>query len=387
MITYALRSMDRAKRETQARKEAAKIKPGQMPKGETVAVRPKPNAKQVRTANAFVQPTKSNGALDLRHANKKMPEGGRFLDMTHLVLGHYARWPNKWVLDLAAIYTALTHFTDEEGKPVFNAIPHWLVVGPHGSGKTRSAKVMRAMMREPTGIAVRYTMPGVRNALNSHKVPILDELQRYFVTGRGYQDLQAIIAGSYSDDSTTLDGQGNGPNDRDAYGPMVLMGQPRLLTHTGDSLDDLLERSIVVPWEKSFDEIPELDDEFAEITQGIKNLLSVWGASERPIPSQQNKKPKLWPIPSPYIEGTGYLYETVPSVLQARAAEISKAPLAVADRAVRPQVVEENGHDIRWSLRAREAIVQVLRGHGNDPSSLADDLEARLKAMGLNIAA
>ena len=348
------------------------VKPGQTPSGPTVSVRPKPTTKELRTANAFTMPAKSSGALDLRHANKHMPEGARFLDITHLILGHYARFPNRWVQDLATIYTALTHFTDDEGAPVFSAIPHWLIVGSHGSGKTRAAKVMRAMMREPTGIAVRYTMPGVRNALNNHQVPFLDELQRYFVTGRSYQDLQAIIAGSYSEESTTLDGIGGGPNDRDAYGPMVLIGQPRLITNTGDTLDDLLERSIVVPWEKSYDDIPELDDEFHNLTDGVRNLLSLWGAAERPIPNQQNKTPKLWPI------------HGVPAELQARAAEIAKAPLAVADRAVNPEIVQQNGNDIRWALRAREAIVKVFKGHGNDPSTLADDIESKLKSMGLS---
>lgn len=342
-------------------------------KAEKPGVQPRPTGKQLATANAFTMAPREDGSLDLRHASKSEPEGGRFLDMTRIILGGYARWPSAWSLNLAAIYVALTHFVDDDGEPLFDAIPHWLIVGPKGSGKTQGMKVMRALMRDTTIIATNYTMAGIRDALHAGKVPFLDELHKAFgVSGRANNPVKSIILGSYSAESGSLDGIG-GYNPREAFGPMVLAAQPKLLTHLGEELDDLFERSVIVEWRKSFEDIPPLDDQFRELTSGVRMLLEVWGASERPIPTSGNPKPKLRNM------------HGIPDELKARAAEITDPLLAVADRAVDPAVVEENGNDIRWALIAREAVLAAFRGHGSNPSGIADDIEAKMKGMGLSI--
>jgi hypothetical protein len=331
--------------------------------------------KQIQVANSLTIPTRPNGGLDLRHANKREPNGAQFLFITRAILDNWVRWPNQWSLNLATIYVALTHFVNDEGEPLVTAIPHWLFIGEHGSGKTHTMKVMRALVRDPTGIAISYTMPGVRDALHNHMVPFLDELHRTFTSGRANEPVQRIVAGSYSAESSTLDGIGGGPNDREAFGPMILGAQPKILKFTSDLLDDLWERSIVVEWEKSYDDVPPLDENFRAMAETFRNVLSIWGQSQAPRPTKQNKNPKLWAIHS------------MPDELAARPAEIANPLLAVADRAQDPMLADNDpsGYDYRWALIARESVVQALKGHGNDPSTVADEVKAQLEAMGLKI--
>jgi hypothetical protein len=357
-----------------AKRKARPPKAKQLHTTPAPGVRPKPTGKQVQVANAVTIPVRSNGGLDLRHARKDIPNGARYLDLARLFLGNYIRWPDPESLDIAALYVAATHFVDDDGDPLFNAWPRFFLIGRKGSGKTRAMKVMRGLTREPTIVAWRYTFPGVRDQLHNHKVPVLDELHHAIGGLRGTKNeaLLSVILGSYSAEGGSLDGIGNA-NERQAFGPMILGAQPQIITQTNDGLTDLFERSFMVTMEKAYENLPEIDDQFAILGENFNNLLDVWAAYERPIPTNLNKKPKLWPIHS------------LPDELTDRAAEISTPLLAVADRAVDPDVVEQNGHDIRWALIAREAVVKVLKGHGNNPSTIVGDIESKLGAMGLDL--
>lgn len=337
--------------------------------------RPKPTKKQLRTANAAATPEarKGNGKLDLRHINKQTPEGARYLDRTRSFLRYYAHWPNEETLTLATLWVAMSHFVDDDGEQLFSAVPHMLLVGKHGTGKTRMMQEMSAVLRNPTALATRYTMPGIRDALHNHYVPVLDELHRTIGgrSGRENNAVQGVIAGAYKSGSGTLDGIG-GMHQQAAFGQILMAAQPQIITNTNDLLDDLLERSIMIETEKSFDEVPPLDENFNVIGKNLHDILEVWGAAERPVPTKQNPKPKLWPV------------HALPGELQARTAEISEPLLAVADRAI-DYMGQTEADQARWAIEGRAAVVKVFKGHGNDPSTLVDDVEARMTAMGMDL--
>lgn len=339
------------------------------------AGRAKPTRKQLQQANAAATPEarKSNGKLDLRHINKQTPEGARYLDRTRSFLRYYAHWPNEETLTLATLWVAMSHFVDDEGDPVFSAVPHFLLVGKHGTGKTRMMQEMQAVLRNPSPISFDYTMRGIRETLHNHSQPILDELHRKIGgrTGTTNSSIQSVIAGSYKSGMGTLDGIG-GLNAQSAFGQILMAAQPRIITNTNDQLDDLFERSILLETEKSFDPVPPLDENFSIIGRNLHDILSVWGAAERPTPTKANPNPRLWPL------------HALPSELTARTAEISEPLLAVADRAIDYTGTTEAGQ-ARWAIDARDAVVKVFKGHGNDPSTLVDDVEARMTAMGMDL--
>jgi hypothetical protein len=367
---------------TDAEKERAGIKVTDNRKintdGTARAGAAKPTRRQVRVVkNLPATPREATARAEVAQVQelpKNILPGARALDATFDFLGHYVDWPDKVKMDngeeisfaqvLATLYVAGTHFRDDDDKPLFAAWARWLLIGPKGSGKNRAMKAMHSLVFQPTPIAFSYTQFGVRDALHNNMTPFLDEYHKKVNTGKANQQTQATVLGSYSDEAGTLDGQG-GYNEKDAFGPMVLAAQPQIVTNTNDMLDDLFERSFIIEIEKSYrEDIPRLDQTFYSISEGLKDLLAMWAAQERPQPSNEDKHPKLWPLYG------------IPKGLEPRQAEISETLLSVADRAMAFE------GDKRWAILARMAITDKFIGHGGTGQQIIKDVRARMVAKG-----
>jgi hypothetical protein len=95
----------------------------------------------------------------------------------------------------------------------------------------------------------------------------------------------------------------------------------------------------------------------------IQQVMGMWSEAARP------NKGLLRPI------------HTMPKALTARDREISSSLLAVADRAVDPKLIDEQGQDLRWAIRGRTAVQNVLLGHGDNGPAIIADINKRLKAL------
>ncbi len=284
------------------------------------------------------------------------------LDNIHRIFGHWGRWAPA-EQDLAALWTASTWFADDNGLLLFPSHPRLFFIADKGSGKTRSMKLVRSMSRNPTGIVkAPVTAPGLREALSAGRTVFLDEVDRQVGSGRGHLDVQSIIS-AYEADTGSLNARG-GLNEQSIYGPMALAAKPRIETSTGEELEDLFERSFILRPEKSHDVIPELDETFRQATADMSAVLEIWGEAARPEPGQQ-----LYPI------------HDIPGRLTARDREISMALLAVADRAVDPKIIAEGGDDLRWAIRARDAVQSILHGYGNDGDAVLDGIASLLDGL------
>jgi hypothetical protein len=307
-------------------------------------------------------------AVNLEGPEHKAPEmnSALLLDNMYKAFNYWGRWKDPNLPVIMTLWAASTWFNDTDGKLLFPAHPRLFFIGEKGSGKTRGMKLIRAMSHQPTGIVkAPVTAPGLRDALDAGNSIILDEVDRQMGAGRSHPDVQAIIS-AYERDTASLNGRG-GYNEQSLFGPMALAAKTRILTSTGGWIDDLFERSFIVETEKYTDQddpIPDLDDAFDEIMGMAQDALGMWGQVVRP------EKGLLRPIHS------------VPKVLTARDREISGALLAVADRAVDPKVIDEHGQDIRWALRGREAVQNVLLGHGENGAEIIADLSKRMKVIG-----
>lgn len=323
-----------------------------------------------------------NGGLDLGRRNDDTIDGARTLDLIASLLKWYGRWPNDESLIIATLFVAALHFVDdsEPGRLVFDAIARLMFIAPKGSGKTRMMRVLRALAHRPTGIIVPpTTAPGLKEALANGKVPFVDELQRIFGRGTANQAIQGLLTGGYTQDSGTLNARG-GENAQNVFGAWVLGARPSIITATRGAgntdedgpLADLFERSFIITPKRSYDKsIPDLDGDFQNLTRVFNELLELWGAQERPVPTDEDDHPKLWPI------------HTMPESLTGRQREISMALCAVADRAVAHDPNDPN--PIRWSIWAREATEKMLVGHGNDGAEILADIERKMKAMGISL--
>src|SRR5208282_5320402 len=111
------------------------------------------------------------------------------------------------------------------------------------------------------------------------------------------------------------------------------------------------------------DPIPDFDDQYDQIMERIPKAMGIWAESIRPVEG------RLRPI------------HDVPKALTSRARQIAGPLLAVADRAVDPELMETQGHDIRWALRGREAVQAALLNHGENGSEILADLSERMKGL------
>jgi hypothetical protein len=306
--------------------------------------------------------------------NAPLTDSALILDIAHTVLTHYARFQSPEHADIATLWLASTWMVDTADRLLFPAHPRLFMIADKGSGKTRIMKITRAMSRNPTGIVkAPVTAPGLKEALDSGMTVFLDEVDRQIGRGMGHLDVQSVIS-AYESDTGSLNARG-GYNEQNLYGPMMLAAKPRIVNGTGGYIEDLFERSFIITpdrWADPNDPIPDLDEMFAEITGKIPTAFKIWAEAVRWQMARDHQK-QLWPI------------HTVPKALTARQREISLALLAVADRAVSPDVLAEHGQDIRWAKRARNAVQKVLLGRAENGPEIMADISKQLRRSGIKL--
>lgn len=331
------------------------------------------------------------GGLDLgRRTDDDRIDGKLLLNLVASILEWWARWPDQESLIAATLFVAMTHFVDDDEKLVFDAAPRFMFIAPKGSGKTRMMRIMRAMTRNPTGILTpTTTAPGLKEALSNHKVPFLDEAQRVFgTTGTAQQAMQGLITGGYTQDTESLNARG-GENSQNVFGAWVLGARPSILAANGRNvgggsdedgpLSDLFERSFRCVPKKSRDAIPDFDSRYRALTSAANVALELWGAQERPVPTDEDAHPTLT-----YIH-------TIPESLTARDREISIALLAVADRALPlnpddPMWADLDDKDpLKWAKLGRRAVEKMLLGHGTNGNEMIAEMRSQMEAAGITL--
>lgn len=322
---------------------------------------------QYRAASTVAVPS---GIRPVRLTPKRpLLNTAKVLDHVRTILSYWARWDNEHQLDAATLWVASTWFTNDDGQLAFAAHPRLFFIAPPGSGKTRAMKLIRSMTRNPTGIVkAPVTAPGVRDALKAGRTVFLDEIDRQMGKGGGHMDIQSLIS-AYEADTGSLNGRG-GYNEEPIFGPMVLGAKPRILTGTGGYLEDLFERSFIMTPSKSGELIPRLDEKFEMATEHMPRVLEIWAEAVR---AENPGVKHLWPI------------HEMPDSLNDRQREISEPLIAVADRAVDPDVLAAEGSDTRWALIGREAVQGMLLGHGSDGADILADITGRLQALGIDL--
>ena len=306
--------------------------------------------------------------------NAPMTDSAMLLDIARTILTHYARFQSPEHADIATLWLASTWMTDASDRLLFAAHPRLFMIADKGSGKTRIMKVVRAMSRNSTGIVkAPVTAPGLKEALDAGMTVFLDEVDRQIGRGMGHLDVQSVIS-AYEADTGSLNARG-GYNEQNLFGPMMLAAKPRIVNGTGGYIEDLFERSFILTpakWTDPNDPIPDLDDLFFKVTGDIPTAFKIWAEAVR-WQLASERKTALWPI------------HTVPKALTARQREISLALLAVADRAVSPEVIAEHGSDTRWAVKGRNAVQKVLLGRAENGPAIMSDIAKQLRRSGVKI--
>lgn len=345
-----------AKKQAQAeaeRREVAKREPH----------KPKVSAARVAPVELETEPDAINSFL--------------LLNAMHAVYRNWARMDKHHSI-IMTLWSASTWFRDPDNVLMFSEHGRPFFIAPPQSGKTRIMKITRALCKDSTDIVkAPVTAPGVRDALEAGRTVFLDEIDRQFRNGLGHPDLQSLVS-AYERGTGSLNGVG-GYNPKNIFGPMVLGAKPRILTATGGWLEDLLERSWVITPEKHadiHDPIPDLDDRFETFTEAFRGVLPMWAEAVRWQQVEEGGSAKILkpvhPIPRQLTT-------------EPRFKEIASPLLAVADRAVDPEYMAENGSDTRWARAARESVQAVLFGHGSDGNEILAGITGKMRDLGVDI--
>lgn len=366
-----------------AERLADKTKNSQMPTGvakpPTVTVSTalvKPTRRQTKVINSVSSQLASGKPDPLVRETRTRINGARVLDMIDKVLDYYARWESDEVRWATAIWIAMTHFTDDEGKLALPAAPIWMAIAPPKCGKSRMLTLIAELARDAQLLAGVITAPVVRNMKDKHMVPIFDEAHRIFKSGLAMQDLQALITSGYTEQAKSGNAKG-GLNLQSNFGPVAMGAQPYIQNSTNaDMLEDVFTRSYIVFPKRSKDKIPQLDETFYQGVEFAQKALAYWGAQN--APEEMGKK--LWPL------------FDVPEELTDRNYEIAVPLLAVADRAedIREEISEDELGDedieqyrYRWASRARRSALEMLTTTGDVKKVMTaiEDMNAKLDEL------
>lgn len=292
------------------------------------------------------------------------------------ILMKYARFRRHEDVIAIALWIAGTWFAEPteqgiiNGQLCFEAYPRLFLIADPGSGKNRVMKIIRKMVRNPTVIGtIKVTSYGVQRALEDGMTVLIDEYHnRVGTQGTRNVDLQDAVR-AYSRDAGSIDGKGGKYNEYDAFGPVVLAAHPEIESgNRREELQDLFDRSIIIRMEKHEDPddvIPDLDEAFEMDCDEIRECMETWAAATYQVMLAGRKSKRYVPI------------HDMPRSLNARQREISMPLCFVADIAIDPKLIEQNGRDTEWAVLVRKALQVVLLGHGGDVTGALGRLAER----------
>jgi hypothetical protein len=230
------------------------------------------------------------------------------------------------------LWAAHAHMRDAEGVLVWDATPRMMFLSSEpGSGKSRALELLGWLCPNTFGLDTEPTAAGLAWSLSAeHATALLDESDLLFGSGKRRESLRAILHAGMYRNGTVLRMRGSKGVRQRVYGPVALAGLDSMKTATGEALNALFSRSIVIKMRKSPDHVPALDAEGRTVAARIRTALAQWAASVRDDLAQA--KPEL------------------PEWLMNRPAECWAPLLAVADAA--------GG---TWPARARAAAEELAR--------------------------
>jgi hypothetical protein len=262
-------------------------------------------------------------------------------------------WEAPEYADLLAAWELQALATEDDGSPIWRALPRLIVAGPYGCGK--SLTLDQIAMATGSRVLVRCTYPGIRDMIGKHrKVVILDDAQMTFGAGRKSEDVRMVI-NAHTKGRAIADGISG---EVDVTGQVAMGGLARMLTgKVSVQIEDTLSRCFVL-WKarkpKGY-HVPEVTDAGeAKVRDEIVPAMREWCATYR----QMLKTRAAWfgegnPTGLPDLGGGGRGND-----------QLARPLLSVCDVAtvlgaghVREDSPEDTSWD--WSERIRKALVFV----------------------------
>jgi Protein of unknown function (DUF3631) len=186
------------------------------------------------------------------------------LSWVHSWLDHYAVWPSQDALTAACLWAAHAACRDSQGTLIFNSTPRLMFLSDEpGSGKSHCLGMLRLLAAAKYGLLTEPTSAAIAHIINDeHETAFIDEADVLFGAGKRKAAIRAILNAGYARDAgSVVHMRGQQVEKLDCFGPVALAGLGSTESATGDSLNPLFDRAIVIRMRKATTRVPSIGDD------------------------------------------------------------------------------------------------------------------------------
>jgi len=246
------------------------------------AVAPAPVAVPVAVpAAAAVVAVPDRGVVATRPSRATV-DGAQVLTYARRFIGEYARLPDA-AADVMALWAAHCHARDGAGTLVFESAPRLMFLSSEpGSGKSRCLSLLRLLTGSRYGLLTEPTARALAHIVGPcHEVALCDEADLLLGKGKRHVQLRAIVHSGFQRDGVIAHMRGSTVEELGVFGPVALAGLDVLETATGDALNALFSRAVVVRMHQSGERVPSLGADARAIGNMIHEALGAWCGTVR----------------------------------------------------------------------------------------------------------
>jgi hypothetical protein len=294
---------------------------------------------------------------------------------------HYDYWEAPEYADLLAAWELQCAAVEDDGSPIWRALPRLIVAGMYGNGK--SGTLDQIAMATGSSVLVKCTYPGIRDRIGKDRKPvILDDAQMTFGAGKKSEDVRLVI-NAHTRGRTIQDGR---HGELTVTGQCAMAGLSTMLTgKVSHAIEDTLSRCFVLHKARKPKgyHVPEVTDAAEEqVRDKLVPAMREWAMAYRDTLRER----AAWfgegnPTGLPDLGGGGRGNDQLARPLLA----VCDVATALAHKAWREsgKPEEEFPPDWDWSERIRKALVFVsgVPEPVEDEESPLDGVSAAFDAM------
>jgi hypothetical protein len=178
---------------------------------------------------------------------------------------HYDYWEAPEYADLLAAWELQCAAMEDDGSPIWRAVPRIIVAGMYGNGK--SGTLDQIAMATGTTVLLKTTFAGIRDKIGKDRqVAILDDAQITFGAGKKSEDVRMMV-NAHTKGRAVRDASG----EVSAYGQLAMAGLSKMLTgKVAFAIEDTLSRCFVLfkARKPKGTHVPEVTDAAEEQVRG-----------------------------------------------------------------------------------------------------------------------
>jgi|HubBroStandDraft_6_1064221.scaffolds.fasta_scaffold00231_30 hypothetical protein len=209
--------------------------------------------------------------------------GEEALRYARRVLTRHVAWPSTAALDTTLLWCLHCAARDDEGELIWRTTPRLLFTSAErGSGKSTALDLVAILTGSRFGRLPKISGPAFAALVGKfHEVAVLDEARLIFGTGQRSQELQGMLLAGSTAGANMLVMRGGNATPTPVSGAVAYAGKDNLITGCGDSVSDLLDRSIRITMQRPARHYPDIDEDAERAGKLAHQGFATWAAAFR----------------------------------------------------------------------------------------------------------